>query len=333
MRVIFMGTPGYAVPILESLLALNAQIVGTFTQPDKPSGRGRTLQPGPVKSLALEHGIRVFQPNSLRHAEIQREIASLRPEVVVVAAYGKFLPPEVLSIPTYGCVNVHPSLLPRYRGPSPVASAILNGETINGTTVMLIDEGMDSGPILAMRGVPIDTKTATTETITPLLFRVGAELLIEALPLWVQGKISPQPQDNSQATITKKLEKNDGEARWQEPAEVLERRLRAFTPWPGLFTFWHGRTLKILSATPLNYDITQSNYSDVANIPPESPESPDKLAPGLVVILNEPGIKVGVVTGGGVLGIKSLQLEGRRPVNPEEFLRGYRDFPGSRLPS
>ena len=195
---------------------------------------------------------------------------------------------------------------------------------------MLIDEGMDSGPILAMRGVPIDTKTATTETITPLLFRVGAELLIEALPLWVQGKISPQPQDNSQATITKKLEKNDGEARWQEPAEVLERRLRAFTPWPGLFTFWHGRTLKILSATPLNYDITQSNYSDVANIPPESP---DKLAPGLVVILNEPGIKVGVVTGGGVLGIKSLQLEGRRPVNPEEFLRGYRDFPGSRLPS
>ena len=330
MRVIFMGSPSYAVPVLEGLLALNARIVGAFTQPDKPSGRGRTHQQGPVKSFAVQHGIEVFQPTSLRNSDVHRKIASLRPEVIVVAAYGKILPPEVLSIPAHGCVNVHPSLLPKYRGPSPVTSAILDGEALTGTTIMLMDEGMDTGPILQTKEVAIDPNAVTTDIITPLLFRVGAELLKEALPLWLQGKISPQPQDHNQATVTKKLEKSDGEAAWQEPAETLERRLRAFTPWPGLFTYWNGRLLKILSAVPLSHDLSVGNYSNVANSPPGAVK---EFAPGLVVIPTEPDINVGVVTGKGILGIKRLQLEGRRPVEAEEFLRGHTGFPGSTLPS
>ena len=311
MRTVFMGTPAYAIPVLEALLSLDSQVVGVYTQPDNPTGRGRICEPPPVKGLALEHSIAVFQPASLRRAEVQQELESLRPDLIVVAAYGKILPPEVLNIPPYGSVNVHPSLLPRYRGPSPVATAILEGDAYTGTTIMLMDEGMDTGPILAMKSVSVDSSVVTTESLTPPLFQLGAELLKEVLPLWLKGEVIPQPQDHTQAAVTKKLEKKDGEARWELSAEELERRLRAFTPWPGLFTYWKGQLLKILSAIPLEEDIPGVS--------------------GLAVPLKEPGIAVGVVTGRGILGLKSLQVEGRRPVSSEEFVRGYRDFPGSKL--
>jgi len=329
MRAVFMGTPSYVISVLEALLSLDSQVVGVYTQPDKPSGRGRVLDPPPIKSFALERGIKVFQPASLRRPEVQQELASLSPDVVVVAAYGKILPPEVLKIPPRGCVNVHPSLLPKYRGPSPVATAILQGEAHTGTTIMLMDEGMDTGPILYSKSFPIVPGVATTEVLTPALFQLGGELLKEVLPLWLKGEVEPRPQDHSQATVTKKLEKSDGEARWELSAEELERRLRAFTPWPGLFTYWKGRLLRILSVEPL--------------------ENHTPWEPGTVVLLKEqgkcargagqgkggatPGIAAGVATGRGVLGLKSLQMEGRRPVSSEEFLRGYRDFPGSKLPS
>ncbi|MCE2462501.1 MAG: methionyl-tRNA formyltransferase [Dehalococcoidia bacterium] len=312
MRLVFMGTPAYVLPVLEALLSPGFQVVGVYTQPDRPSGRGRVSEPPPVKSFALEHGIRVFQPASLRRSEVQSELASLSPDVIVVAAYGKILPSEVLNIPPYGCVNVHPSLLPQYRGPSPVATAILEGKAHTGTTLMLLDEGMDTGPILAARQVPIDSGT-TTEILTPVLLGVGADLLSEVLPLLLKGKVTPQPQDDSRATVTRKLEKRDGEVNWGLPAEEIESRLRAFTPWPGLFTYWQGKMLKILSAKPL-----------AGGVPGE---------PGLVVPLDGRDVAVGVVTGRGIFGLKSLQMEGRRAVNSEEFVRGYGNFLGSALPS
>ena len=333
MRVVFMGTPAYAIPVLEVLLAGDYQVVGAYTQLDKPRGRGRAEEPPPVKGFALEHGIEVFQSGSLRRPEVQRELACLSPDVIVVAAYGRILPPEVLSIPPFGCVNVHPSLLPRYRGPSPVATAILEGEAYTGTTIMFMDEGMDTGPTLTSKAVLIDVN-ATTESLTPRLFRLGAELLTEVLPLWLEGRVTPEPQDHSRATFTAKLKKNDGEARWEISAEDLERRLRAFTPWPGLFTFWNGKILKIVSAVPLSCPTHRSWSVAKGDIPSDASDvSGPEGEPGLVVPVKQPGIAVGVVTGRGTLGLKSLQMEGRRPVSSEEFLHGYRDFLGSRIPS
>ena len=307
-----MGTPAAAVAPLEALLSLDAQVVGVYTQPDKPSGRGRLSRPSSVKSFALEHGLEVYQPQSLRRPDVQRELASLAPDVVLVAAYGQLLPPEVLSIPPHGCVNVHPSLLPRYRGPSPVSTAVLDGEAQTGTTLFLMDEGMDTGPILSSRAVPIEAG-ATTESLIPLLFQLGVRLLVEVLPLWLKGEVAPQPQDHARATVTRKLERVDGEANWGLSAEELERRVRAFIPWPNLYIHWRGKILKVLSAGVL----------DAAGVG----------EPGLVVPLMEPGAAVGVVTGRGVLGLRQLQMEGKRPVSSAEFIRGYRDFVGSRLPS
>ena len=321
MRVVFMGTPAYAISVLEALLSASCRIVGVYTQPDKPRGRGRAQEAPPVKTFALAQGIDVFQPVSLRQDDIQRELAALNPDVVVVAAYGKILPAEVLKIPRHGCINVHPSLLPRYRGPSPVASAILEGEGRTGTTIMLMDEGTDTGPVLTSRSVPIDPGDVTSGSLTPLLFQLGGELLNDVLSPWIQGEVKAKPQDHSQATLTKKLEKRDGEARWETSAQELERRLRAFTPWPGLFTYWKGKLLKILSAAPL---LSLSSGSGALGLESE---------PGLVVPLQEPDIAAGVMTGKGILGLKRLQLEGRRPVSSQEFILGYGDFPASKLPS
>ena len=321
MRVVFMGTPAYVISVLEALLSAGCRIVGVYTQPDKPRGRGRAQEAPPVKSFALTQDIDVFQPVSLRRDDIQRELAALSPDVIVVAAYGKILPAEVLKLPPHGCINVHPSLLPRYRGPSPVASVILEGDGCTGTTIMLMDEGTDTGPVLTSRSVPIDPGNVTTGSLTPLLFQLGGELLKEALSPWIRGEVKAEPQNQSQATLTKKLEKRDGEARWETSAEELERRLRAFTPWPGLFTYWKGKLLKIISAAPL------SSLSSGGGVSWEANE------PGLVVPLEEPDIAAGVVTGKGVLGLRRLQLEGRRPASSQEFIQGYGDFLASKLPS
>lgn len=314
MRTVFMGSPVYAVPVLEALISLKCEIVGVYTQPDKPRGRGQSPEPTPVKEFAQDRGLQVFQPASLRLPEVQRDLAGLEPALVVVAAYGKILPAEVLSIPTWRCVNVHPSLLPQYRGPSPVAASILEGQERTGTTIMLMDEGLDTGPILASAPVNIEAG-ATTESLTPHLFTLGGDLLRDVLPDWLEGKLSPQSQDDSRATVTRLLQKGDGEARWELSAVELDRRLRAFTPWPGLSTHWKGKALKVLTASPL---------------PNANPGAAER---GRVVEMEEPGIPVGVVTGSGVLGLGNLQLEGRRAVTAEEFLRGYQDFLGAQLPS
>lgn len=306
-----MGTPGFAVPVLDALLDDGHDVVGVFTQPDRKAGRGRLLVPSPVKSRALELDLRVFQPTSLsRDSAARARMAELEPKVIVVAAYGLLLPSETLELPQVGCLNIHPSLLPRHRGPSPVPSTILAGDRDTGVTLILLDKGMDTGPIVAQRSTPIgDWETAGA--LTDRLFRMGAGLLLEELPCWVSGEVRPQPQSESQATVTRLLKREDGEIDWSRPVLDIWRQVRAMQPWPGTFTTWQGRLLKIIEATPT-----------------DSVKAPADL-PGSVSVTD--GISIGIAAGDGLLKIERLQIEGRRSVAADEFLMGYPDFPGSHL--
>ena len=306
MRIVFMGTPDIAVPVLCQLIEAGHEIAAVYSQPDRPAGRGRKLVPTPTKNFAGEYGIEVRQPSSLRSEAECAGLASLSPEVVVVAAYGLFLPPEALEIPPLGCLNIHPSLLPRYRGPSPVVSAIINGDDETAVTVMKLDEGMDSGPILAQKQVPIDERDTGPE-LTRRLFDLGASLLAKTLPGWASGSIQASPQDESQATFTTLVKKEDGEIDWTDNAERIARMVRAYEPWPGTFTYWDGKLLKILDAT----------------------STAGSASPGHVVGLNDGGIGIG--TGDGVLAVDRLQIEGRRPSDAQDFVRGYPAFVGSAL--
>jgi len=309
MRLVFMGTPDYAVPCLAALLEAGHQVLAVYTSPDRPRGRGRRLEPPPVKAFAQERGLPVHQPPSLRLPQAQEGLASLGPQAIVVAAYGKILPPQVLRIPPLGCLNVHPSLLPRHRGPSPVVTALLEGDAVTGVTVMLLDEGMDTGPILAQREEPILPED-TTPTLTERLFRLGAVLLVETLPRWAAGELTPRPQDPARATVTRLVRKEDGLIPWGASAERIARMVRAYQPWPGAYTRWRGQLLKVHQAEPL------------------SPGHP-RGRPGEVLFLEGRGAVV--VTGEGLLRLQRVQLEGKRPMAVEEFLRGHPAFIGSRL--
>jgi methionyl-tRNA formyltransferase len=311
LRVVFMGTPEFAVPVLESLFRESYNVVAVCTQPDKPVGRGRTLVSSPVKSLAVEHKIPVIQPRTFKSREAVEELASFKPELIIMAAFGLILPQEVLSLPKFGCLNVHPSLLPRHRGASPIASALLCGDETTGVTIMLVDAKVDSGPILAQRRIEISLQD-TTGSLSSKLARAGAELLIEALPEWLEGKLKPQPQDESEATYSGLIAKEHGELDWHLSALELWRRVRAYHPWPGGYTWWQGKRLKISEAIPLG---------DVAG---------DEGEVGKVIVMGEsPGI--GVVTGSGILGLCQVQLEGKREMSIADFVRGQRNFIGSTL--
>ena len=304
-----MGTPDFAVPALGALLNAGHEVVGVFTQPDRRSGRGRRLSAPPVKEFAESRGLAVFQPASLREdAEARQRISDLAPDVIVVAAYGLFLPEEILDSTRLGCLNIHPSLLPRHRGPSPVATAILGGDETTGVTIMLLDEGMDTGPILNQSESRIGADE-TCDQLTTRLFDLGANLLTQTLDLWSDGSVTPKPQDDASATVTRRLQRSDGEIDWNDTAESIARRVRAFTPWPGTFTTWDGRTLKVLRAEPLD----------------KSHDYP----PGEVIAMDNS--QVAVATGQGVLRIVNVQIEGRRASTAEDFARGYPDFVGSRL--
>ncbi|MEK7814310.1 MAG: methionyl-tRNA formyltransferase, partial [Chloroflexota bacterium] len=302
----------FVIPVLDALIrADGVEVVGVYTPPDRPSGRGRSASVPPVKGHALAVGLPVYQPATLRSARAQAQLAALNPDIILVAAYGKLLPPEVLKTPPHGCLNLHPSLLPRHRGPSPVATAILEGDAVTGVTLMLLDEVMDTGPIIAQREHPL-SPTDTAETLTAALFQLGVTLLKNLGP-WVSGQLAARPQEEAKATTTHKLERAHGEARWELSAMALERHRLAYTPWPGLFTHWEGKVLKLL---------------DVVSLPTEAGPSPE---PGQVVLLPLKDVAIGVGTGQGILGLKALQLEGRRPVTGDEFRRGYPRFIGARL--
>ena len=310
-RLVFMGTPEFALTMLTALWAQHGQkweIVGVLTRADKPMGRGQQVAVSAVKAFALAHDLPVQQPRTLRQPEPLAALAALRPDVIVVAAYGLILPQTVLDLPTYGCLNVHASLLPRHRGAAPVAGALLAGDAVTGSTIMLMDAGMDTGPILAQASLPI----APGETRGALMERLaaqGAALLSATLPAWLAGEITPQAQDHSLATLTRPLAKAQGEVDWRLPAAQIARQVQAFQPWPGAFTSWRGRLLKINAATPMPEPVAQAEAG--------------------LVVADAQGVYV--ICGVGGLRLLEVQLEGKRNLDALTFARGQRDFAGSTL--
>ena len=322
IRIIYMGTPLFAVPALEALIknAMPGQvlpegyeIVTVITRIDKPAGRGKEIVYSPVKQVALSHGIPVWQPGSLKRSENIEALAAYHADLYIVAAFGQILPQAVLDQPRYGTLNIHASLLPKYRGVSPISAAILQGDTETGATIMLLDAGVDTGPMLLKRSIPI-AEDDTTGSLTIKLAELGARALLEALPPWVQGKITPQPQDEQLASYTHMLRKEDGEIDWNRPAAELARAVRAYTPWPGAYTYWRGRLLKIVSAHAVMLD------------------SAEEVKPGTVRLRKENGQQVlSVATGNGLLLVHNLQLEGRKAISASEFVRGYPQIVGDVL--
>jgi methionyl-tRNA formyltransferase len=306
-RVVFMGTPEFAVPALEALADAH-QVVGVVTQPDRPAGRGRQLAPSPVKQVALERGLPLSQLRSLRTPEAVAQVAAWEPDVTVVAAFGQILRQDVLDLPPHGCLNVHASLLPRWRGAAPVPAAILAGDESTGVTIMRMDAGLDTGPILAQRETPIRPGD-TQATVEERLARLGAALLVETLPPYLAGDLVGRPQPEEGVTYAGQLRKQDGLLDWSIPASELDRRVRAYHPWPGAFTTWRGRRLKVLRAAPL-------------------PSWRGDAPPGTVFALAD---GVAVATGEGALRLEEVQLAGKRQMAISTFLCGQRDCVGSRL--
>ncbi len=306
-RIVFMGTPEFAVPVLDALTQTPNRIVGVFTRPDQRAGRGRQLQASPVKQRADSRGLPVFQPRTFRQPEPAQQLRQLAPDIVIVAAYGLILPPAVLAVPVRGCVNTHASLLPRHRGAAPIMAALLEGDAETGITLMQMDAGLDTGPILAQRAIPI-APDDTAGTLTVKLARLASELMLEKLPLILEGKIEPQLQDESRATLFKTVKKEEGRIDWSRPAVEIERRVRAFNPWPSAYTFWDGTPLKILRAQAASRSVNGE--------------------PGRVVQMKE---GPAVATGAGALVLKEVQLAGKRAVSAEDFVRGQREFAGSLL--
>jgi methionyl-tRNA formyltransferase len=245
IRLVFMGSPDFALPTLKRLAEDKAfQLVGVVTQPDRPAGRGRILTPPPVKVFAQSLGLEVIQPPRLREPESFAKLASWRPEMIVVAAFGQILRQNVLDLPHYGCINVHASLLPRWRGAAPIHAAIAAGDTHSGVSIMKMDAGVDNGPILAQQAIPV-LPSDNAETLSARLAELGSHLLIQTIPGYVQGGIIPQPQEESLATRAPMLKKEDGLLDFNQPADVLERKIRAFDPWPGAYFVWQDNLLKI----------------------------------------------------------------------------------------
>jgi methionyl-tRNA formyltransferase len=312
MRVVFMGTPEFAVNSLELLVTNRYQLTAVYTQPDGVAGRGLSQVQPPVKRAALTYGLPVKQPVKLGDREVIAEIAGFRPDVIVVAAYAQKLPRTVLDIPVFGCINIHPSLLPIYRGVSPVPEAILSGDSFSGVSVMLMDDGWDTGPVLSRSQIPISLQD-TAGSLMDKLSRIGGQLLLDVLPRLAGGTLSPQPQDETLATYSRLIKKEDGEIDWRLPAVDIWRRVRAYQPWPECYTVWHGRQLKVLEAVPLERQATDTI--------------------GQVVALDRKNSAFGVSTGEGLLGVLKVQLEGKRVMSAAEFLRGQRDWAGMVLPS
>lgn len=307
VRIVFFGTPAYAVPALVALAEdgrVNPGLV--VTQPDRPAGRGRKLTPPPVKIAAAELGIPVYQPGALRTADDREPIASMGAELFVVAAYGKIFGPKLLAIPPLGCVNLHASLLPGYRGASPISAAILEGQFRTGVTLMRMDTGLDTGPILAERSIdilPVDT----TASLTPQLAILGAELLIDSLGALVAGDLVAAPQDDAQASITRPMVKADGWIDWTQPAREIERQVRAMWDWPRAWTTLHGESIQIHEAEVL------------AEIEGAVPGTVSESTRGAVV-----------ATGDGTLLVKVAQRAGGKPMSGRDWMRQF-DAHGERL--
>ncbi len=310
MRLVFAGTPDFAATALKALIAAGHTIVGVYSQPDRPAGRGRKLQPSPVKQVALDHEIPVFQPETLKTAEAQKQLADLKPDVMIVAAYGLILPKAVLDIPTHGCLNIHASLLPRWRGAAPIQRAIAAGDSETGITIMQMDEGLDTGAMLLKSLTAIDTSD-TGGSLHDRLAELGGKAIIEALELLKKGELTGEPQNDDLACYASKLSKTEGHIDWATDATAIERLIRAFNPWPGTYTDLGDQRIRIHEARAL---VTDSDAF-----------------PGTVVHRDRDGIDI--ACGNGTLRITRLQLPGSRAQSVNDLINGGKELlmPGQEL--
>ncbi|GAB4504571.1 MAG: methionyl-tRNA formyltransferase [Anaerolineales bacterium] len=299
-KIVFMGSPDFAVPSLAALAA-RYPVVGVVTQPDRPAGRGGTLKLPAVKEAALRLGLPVIQPEKLRQPEAMEQLRAWAPDLIVVAAFGQILKPEVLNLPPFGCINVHASLLPRWRGAAPINAAILHGDEETGVTIMKMDEGLDTGPILSQRALRI-APDETAASLFDKLSTLGADLLLETLPRYLSGELVPRPQPEEGATYAPMLKKEDGLLDFSQPAAALERRVRAMNPWPGAYFEWRGALLRALRA-----------------------RVSDEKSPGAGRRLTVEG-RPALGCGEGILVLEEVQPAGKKPMPGKAFLAGARDW-------
>jgi methionyl-tRNA formyltransferase len=308
MRIVFMGTPQFAVPSLEALLKSDDQVVGVVTQPDRPKGRGQEVSISPIKIVCQRENLPVLQPLKMKDPAFLDALRAWQPDLIAVAAFGRILPPAILSMPPRGCINVHGSLLPKFRGAGPIQWAVMTGETETGITTMLMDEGMDTGAMLLQEKMPI-LADDTAGSLSIRLADVGGRLLVETIKTLRAGTLIPTPQDHTQATQAPMLKKEDGIIDWTSPAVVIERRIRGMSPWPGAFTF----------AGEERWTIWRALVK----------ETPQGEGPGLVISATKEGIAV--ATGQGTLLITDLQPANSRRMAAAQYLTGHRIPPGMRL--
>jgi len=311
MILVFCGTPSFAVPTLEKLVEAGHSVPLVVTQPDRPRGRGMELSVSPVKNAALRLGTAVVQPATIKNnAEFRDQLAAIAPDAIIVVAYGRIIPQWMIDLPRLGNLNLHASLLPKYRGAAPIQWAIANGESVTGVTTMRIDAGLDTGDILMQREIPIGTED-TSETLGPRLAAIGADLMVETLRGLDNGQIRPIPQDHSQATLAPILKKEDGRMDFARSAKDLFNRLRGFQPWPGAFTTFKGKTLQVHRAQPAQRTV--------------------KTTPGEIAV---EGTRLFVGCGlhaDTTLELLEIQLEGKRRMTAQEFINGYRPKSGDHL--
>ena len=311
MKIIFMGTPDFAVNTLKALVEAGHEVVLAVTQPDKPKGRGKTMQFPPVKEAALAHNIEVYQPRRIREPDCVEFLRKYEPELIVVAAFGQILPEEILSMPKFGCINVHASLLPKYRGAAPIQWAVLNGESVTGVTIMQMDAGLDTGDILEQTEVVLDADE-TGGSLFDKLANAGAKLCVQTIAHLKEGMLNPVSQEEALASHTGKITKEMGKIDWGEPADVIERKVRGLNPWPGAYTRLNGKTLKIWK-TSLCTDGSRDNNADV----------------GEVILADK--MHLVIQTGEGKLALQELQMEGKKRMQVDAFLRGCKVKEGTIL--
>lgn len=299
MKLLFMGTPEFSVPTLEALISAGHEVIGVITQPDKPKGRGKEMQSPPVKEAAQKHGITVYQPQKVRDPEFVNVIENLNPEAIVVIAFGQILPKAILDIPKYGCINIHASLLPKFRGSAPIQWAVIEGEKETGITTMYMDVGVDTGDMLLKKVISIEEKE-TGGSLHDKLAQAGGPLIIETLSMLEKGTAVRIKQNDAMSTYAKMLDKKLGEIDWSLPAEQIERLIRGLNPWPSAYTYLHGKTLKIWDAEVITKDYA-GQAGEITEITKDS---------------------IIVKTGRAALAIRLLQLEGKKKMEADSFLRG-----------
>lgn len=314
MKIVFMGTPDFAVGALQAIIEAGHQVAAVVTQPDKPKGRGKEMQMTPVKVCAVEHGIPVFQPVKIKAAESVEVLRGYGADIFVVAAFGQILSEEILNMPKYGCVNIHASLLPKYRGAAPIQRAIIDGERKTGVTIMQMDKGLDTGDMLFKTEVEIDEKE-TGDSLHDKLAEAGAKLIVDALPKIEAGEVKPMKQNDEESCYAKMLQKSMGRIDWQQSAVKLDCLIRGLISWPGAFTAYHGKSLKIW----------EEEVADEKNACIQIADA----APGTVVGVEKNAIYV--QTGEGVLKILAVQLEGKKRMAVRDFLLGYQMKTGEQL--